>query len=130
MKRKMVKTIKVEKFVSSKYAHKLADAGRVSIDNMGGFFEPPMRWQDYLDQFDPANRPYFEAFRDFVLENRIKECGDWHQNSDNGTPLFSDGTVGLFSFRGWGDIMAAVWSTAENKDYHYMDFYYGPFNAD
>ena len=38
-------------------------------------------------------------------------------------PLFSDGKVATFSFRGWGDLMAAIWSEAEDKDYGYMDFY-------
>jgi hypothetical protein len=31
--------------------------------------------------------------------------------------------VATFSYRGWGDIMAAIWSEEENKDYNYMDFY-------
>ena len=42
------------------------------------------------------------------------------------TPVFDDGTVGSFSFRAWGDLMAAIWNTEENTNkYSYMDFYMG-----
>jgi hypothetical protein len=40
------------------------------------------------------------------------------------TPVFDDGTVGGFSFRAWGDLLAAVWNTAEGTTkYSYMSFY-------
>jgi hypothetical protein len=38
--------------------------------------------------------------------------------------MFSDGSVATFSLRGWGDLLAAVYSERDNKDYCYMDFYY------
>ncbi len=37
--------------------------------------------------------------------------------------MFNDGTAGMFSFRAWGDLMAAIWAEHENRDYGYMDFY-------
>ena len=46
-----------------------------------------------------------------------------HQNGAVAVPLWSNGKVDTYSFRSWGDLMAAVWSTEENKDYGYMDFY-------
>ena len=57
--------------------------------------------------------------RKFVIEHKIKITGDQHQYSDAGVPLFSDNTVGFFSYRGWGDFMAAVWSTEENINYNW-----------
>lgn len=53
----------------------------------------------------------------------IREGGDWHQSDACGCPVFSDGTTALFSYRAWGDIMAAIWSEHDGKDYGYMDFY-------
>ena len=46
-----------------------------------------------------------------------------HQNDDHGVPKSDDDTVGLFSFRSWGDLMAAIWSEEEDKDYDYLNFY-------
>jgi hypothetical protein len=48
--------------------------------------------------------------------------GQEHQYN-SGVPVFSDGKVATYTYRGWGDLMAAIWATEEDKDYHYMDFY-------
>ena len=53
----------------------------------------------------------------------LKQGGDWHQNDPKGVPVFNDGTVAMFSFRAWGDLMAALWAEHEDCDYSYMDFY-------
>jgi len=89
----------------------------------GGFFADGMRWNDYLDQFNNLGKDYAEALRDEILKDKIKCTGSQHQNGYLSVPVFSDGTISTFSYRGWGDLMAAVWSEAENKDYNYMDFY-------
>jgi hypothetical protein len=91
----------------------------VSIGGLGGFFKEGMRWNYYICNFD--KKDYYEAIREYVIKNNIKQGGDWHQIE--GIPLFSDNTVGSFSFRAWGDLLAAIWSEYENKDYCYMDFY-------
>jgi hypothetical protein len=89
---------------------------------MGGWFSNGNRWADYdLQCLDDTNRPYAHALRDAIVEQQIRESGPWHQ--DQGVPLFDDGTVSQFSFRAWGDFMAAVWSEHDCKDYCYMDFY-------
>ena len=93
-----------------------------ALGGMGGWFQNGYRFKDYLEEYDESVHPYINAFREAVLEMKLKEGGDWHQNWD-GTPKFDDGTVSTFSYRAWGDIMAAIWSTEENKDYNYMDFY-------
>lgn len=93
------------------------------VGSMGGWFKEGMRWKDYLEQ-EPVQREYAEAIRAAVLERNLYISGDAHQNDSGGTvPLFSDGAVATFSFRGWGDLMAAIWSEAEGRDYSYMDFY-------
>lgn len=79
------------------------------------------RWKDYLESRHPDEHPYVEAIRESVLVHKLRVNGSQHQNTH--TPLFSDGTIGTFSFRGWGDLMAAIWSEEEDKDYTYMDFY-------
>ena len=57
-----------------------------------------------------------------ALEQRgiVKHIGD----DDEGTPLFSDGTIGLFSFRAWGDLMAAISQSVDGKPRSYMSWYY------
>jgi len=92
-----------------------------SCGGMGGFFSEGMRWDDYLADISAQHILYIEAIRTSVIEHKLKIGGDGHQ--ENWIPLFEDGTIGSFSFRAWGDLMAAIWSTEENKDYQYMDFY-------
>jgi hypothetical protein len=96
-----------------------------SFGGMGGFFREGMRWKDYLEytKLSEKDIEYANAIKDAVIELHVKHGGDWHQNSDEGVPLFSDNTVATFSFRAWGDIIAAIWAEYENKDYSYMDFY-------
>lgn len=99
-----------------------------SVGGLGGFFNwerKGMRWKDYLGQHDSKEHPHLEALRESIVEKDIRFGGDWHQNADQGVPLFEDNTVGSFSFRAWGDLLAAVWSEHEDQDYDYMDFYMG-----
>ena len=81
------------------------------------------RWKDYIAIWTPQERPYLEAIRASVIASGLRLTGYQHQNDAAGVPLFSDGKVGLFSFRGWGDLMAAIWSEVEDRNYSYMDFY-------
>jgi len=93
---------------------------------LGGWFnfnERGQRWKDYKEAFKKITHPYIEAIRKSVIDNHLKITGQEHQYSDHGVPLFSDGRASTFSYRAWGDIMAAIWSEEENKDYSYMDFY-------
>lgn len=114
----------VEKMISYDEAEQIENSGKYSIGCCGGWFGflKPMRWEDYLKIWKPEAHIYCEAFREYVLQNRLKRGGDWHQETE-GAPLFSDGTAATFSYRAWGDILAAIWSEEENKDYSYMDFY-------
>lgn len=100
---------------------------------LGGFFQDGMRWKDYLDNIsdDHDTVADLEAIRGSIVEQRIWQGGDWHQGSGGGSPDESvpvcDGKrAWLFSFRAWGDLLAAVWSTALDRDFHYMAFYMDP----
>lgn len=95
----------------------------VSIGGLGGWFESGMRWNDYLESLVEGRKIYAEALRNSIIQNEIRYTGDEHQNASDGVPLFSDGTIGSFSFRAWGDLMAAIWSTEDNRNYCYMDYY-------
>ena len=91
---------------------------------MGGFFEDGMRWKDFIDRYDEAGVKYFNALRESILERGIRITGDEHQHGGGKyVPVFDDGWTIGFSFRAWGDLMAAIYSEKENKDYSYMDFY-------
>ena len=94
-----------------------------SIGGLGGWFSEGNRWEDYYDGMSDKLKPYALAIRESGIERGIRYTGHDHQNAEDGVPLFEDGTVGVFSFRAWGDFMAAIWSTEDNKDYSYMDFY-------
>ena len=80
------------------------------------------RWKDYVEDLPPECVPYAEALREACVKHNIRITGLQHQNEANGVPVFSAGKIGSFSFRAWGDLMAAIWSEAENRDYNYMDF--------
>ena len=82
------------------------------------------RWADYLEPLTDKGKEYAEALRAEILRLKLKKDGNWHQYSGEGVPIFSDGTVATFSYRAWGDLLAAVWSEEENKDYAYPDFAY------
>lgn len=110
--------ILVTKMIPYDEAEKL----KQSIGGLGGFFMRGMRWKDYCENSFCGGSPHIEAFREYIICNDIKHDGDWHQNGDAGAPLFSDGSAGTFSMRAWGDLMAAVWSEHEDRDYCYVDF--------
>lgn len=93
------------------------------LDEEGRWKMAGHRWKDYVDIWDPEVAPYLEALRKDIVKKQLRLTGEQHQFSGSGVPLFSDGKVGSFSYRGWADLMAAVWSEEENKDYGYMDFY-------
>lgn len=122
--------MKVIRWISRRESEKY----KKSIGGLGGWFnagyihedqkdQKGQRWKDFIEIWKEEVRPYFEAIRESVLEKRIKMTGEEHQYGLDGIPLFEDNTVGCFSFRAWGDLMAAIWSEKENKDYTYMDFY-------
>jgi hypothetical protein len=93
------------------------------LGGLGGFFEKGMRWEDYLNAFIPEIRNELETLRKSIIDNHIRCTGSDHQNEKGFVPLWDDNTCDTYSFRAWGDLMAAVWSTEDNTDYSYMDFY-------
>jgi len=130
------KVIKIAKWISMEEADKYPEAPTPSL---GGFFgfnavrgngkeigkQKKKRWKDYIERFSKEARPYLQAIRRDVLKKKLTYTGEDHQNKEDGCPLFNDGTACSMSWRAWGDLMAAIWSTKDNKDYCYMDFYMG-----
>ena len=120
--------IKVVDWIDYKEAEEKQD----SCGGLGGWFNGSLihgdkygaghRWKDYIERTPEHEVKYVEAIREAVLEQGLRISGSMQQ--DTHIPLFSDGTIGTFSFRGWGDLMAAIFSEKEDKDYSYMDFYY------
>jgi hypothetical protein len=96
---------------------------RPAIGCTGGWFQEGMRWMDYYEDVDDELQPYVQAIFDDVKENSIKLTGWENQHNNNGTVLFSDGKWAGFSMRAWGDLMAAIWSEIEDKNYCYLHFY-------
>lgn len=94
-----------------------------SFGGLGGFFHNGMRFNDYITSFVDDVHDYIYALRVEIVKCGIMKNGYQHQNEEFGVPVFSDGTYACFSFRGWGDLMAAIWSEERGRDYSYMDFY-------
>lgn len=126
---KATENVKVEKWISYELATQEIEIGQLKVNDiggMGGWFnsrDEGHRWKDYIKKFNKRQIPYIEALRQEIVQNRIKMPGSEHQERKDGVPVFSDNTVALYSYRAWGDLMAAIWSTEENKDYSYIDFY-------
>lgn len=115
--------VRVEAWISSAEAESHAE----SVGGLGGWFGSDGQthtWQDYLDHWQPAVHPYLQALKDDVLASGRFICGNNHQDDPDGTPLFDDGTVGSFSFRAWGDLMAAIATVKDGQPHNYMEFYY------
>lgn len=94
-----------------------------SCGGLGGWVSGH-KWDEYIKQMPSEEHQHLEALRAAILEEKLRVGGDEHQH--NYTPLFSDGTIGSFSFRGWGDLCAAIYNTHEDTDkYEYMSFYMG-----
>ena len=103
-----------------------SDTSGFNLNDLGGSnsFELGMRWSDYLTEYAPEWHPHLEAIRKSIVENEVWAGGEWHQDSPTGVPVLSDGHFMICSFRAWGDLLAAVWSSELERDFSYMDFYY------
>lgn len=94
------------------------------VGGMGGWFGFSERntWEDYINVQSEESKPYYEALREEIISKNIQLTGDRHQHGKKGVPLFEDNTYATFSYRGWGDLMAAIHTTKE-KPLNYMDYY-------
>lgn len=115
--------MKVVKMIPYDQAALIVEKHGQTIGGFGGFFDQGMRWKDYVCLFTGEGIERVEALRRYIIDNKIKQGGDWHQSDVHGAPLFSDGKAATYSFRAWGDLLAAVWSEKEDKNYSYMSFY-------
>ncbi len=99
-----------------------------NIGGSGGWFDAKEghNWERYLNEFCKDVHQHLNMLRDDIIKREIWQCGDWHQkNNIECVPVFSDGFHFSGSYRGWGDLMAAVWSSVYNVKYNYMHFYCG-----
>jgi hypothetical protein len=101
----------------------IENRGLVDIGGWGGFFRESDDWSAYIANIDKEFVPHHESLRLAIIAKGLRRGGDWHQNSQDGVPVFNDGAVGTFSFRAWGDLMAATWTGEDGRGYGYMDFY-------
>lgn len=89
----------------------------------GGVINSGDRWINYIEKFEEWQKPYIEAIRKDIINHKIRITGKQHQENVDGVPKFNNGKYGLFTWRAWGDLMAAAWAEYENANYSYMDFY-------
>ena len=112
--------MKVIKFISYDEAEDLEENG---LGGVGGWFDNGMRWVDYLEIWNPEVHETLENLRKAIINNQINCTGEEHQNGYPSVPVFEDGSVATYTWRAWGDLMAAIWSSEYDKDYNYMHFY-------
>ena len=94
------------------------------LGGLGGWVQGE-NFEAYLQDVSSHMHAHARALRDAIVQAGIRSTGNDHQNQPDGAPVFSDGTVSRFSCRAWGDLMAAIWNTAENTNrYGYLDFYW------
>lgn len=83
-------------------------------------------WVDYDDFYYPRAEISDEVFDAVCEEVRKKGYvfgGDAHQDRSDCCPLLSDGTKAMFSWRGWGGVIAAAYDMKGKYSYMagYMD---------
>jgi hypothetical protein len=93
------------------------------IGGMGGWFDIDNTWEEYLDMFTEEGQEIVKKLREAIVEKKIKCTGQEHQYGAASCPVFPDGTTATYSYRSWGDLMAAIWSVEDKKKYSYMHFY-------
>lgn len=69
------------------------------------------------------------AYREALRSTGRRITGAEHQSLDDGSPIFSDGTAIADGWRGWGALMAEIWSEVDGLQYDYMDFYHSGWGA-
>jgi hypothetical protein len=94
-----------------------------NLSDFGGPDDGAADWLAYVMQYPAQWHPHVEAVRQSILDQGIWAGGDWHQESAHGVPMLSDGHFFCFSWRGWGGLLAAVWSSELGEHFTYMDFY-------
>jgi len=109
------------------------DLTKNNLGGMGGWFNahlihdkanvhPNHTWEDYLNAIGKSSKEYAIALKEEILSKDIHYTGEDHQYSFEGVPVFDDNTYSTFSYRGWGDLMAAIY-TSEEKPITYMEYY-------
>ena len=95
----------------------------VDVGSWGGFMTEADRWNDHIANIEPKFVAHHEALRRAINAKGLRRGGDWHQRASDGVLVFGDGAIGTFSFRAWGDLMAATWVEEDRRGYGYMHFY-------
>lgn len=93
------------------------------LGGLGGWFGEEHSWQDYEEQYNEVGRPLIIELRDKLISHGISCTGQQMQEYAKCIPVWEDGTVTLYSWRGWGDLMAAVANFQDGQPHCYMEFY-------
>jgi hypothetical protein len=100
-----------------------ADLPGFNLSDLGAGNQIAPNWAAYLVDYAVEWHPHLDAIRQSIIENKVWAGGDWHQYSAHGVPVLSDGHFLGCSYRGWGGLLAAIWTSELEKHFTYMDFY-------
>lgn len=111
---------KVHEFISSNDVGDRKDNG---LGGLGGWFQNGHTWQDYENQFTDEGKVLVRELRDKIISHGIACTGEQMDSGARCIPLWDDNTVTGYSWRAWGDLMAAVHNFIDGKPHNYMEFY-------
>jgi ASC-1-like (ASCH) protein len=81
-------------------------------------------WTNCEDEHYPIRDEVSPSARQAIIEEIRKYGylfgGDVHEEL---SPVFNDGTMASYSWRGWGDVMAEAWKMKNDSGYAYMNCY-------
>ena len=78
-----------------------------------------MTWGQWQNQFTDEYKLYWETLKQKLIEeNLVGKTGEWQNNL---LFKFSNGKTFGFTWRGWGDFMAAIVGKGENYMQYYMN---------
>jgi hypothetical protein len=87
-------------------------------------------WREYglYDECEHDDA-HIQAIINEIVKHKYCFSGVDHQNHEFGVPEFNDDTVGKFTQKEWGSLMAAAWNKIDpSTDYDMFDFAYNiPF---
>lgn len=82
----------------------------------------PVTWENYVSKYTDESKIYLESLREEIINNNIQLTGEDHQYSNKGIPVFENNYYIFKSYRGWGQLMASIYTT-EEKPLNYMNYY-------
>jgi hypothetical protein len=102
-------------WVSYQEAEAISSGGKPNLGGLGGWVKGH-DFNEYLaHSVAPEFHAHYIALRNDIQNRNIRFGGDAHQTRPDGCPLWSDGSVATFTWRAWGDLLAATYNRPRDQ---------------